>query len=119
MQRILVIDNDIAVADIYSRILSHEGYRVDITHDGSTAVAHLRQNRVGLVLSDFNYPCRGEVEAHLKLHPDLPVIVATGNYEVEEVCRMAREGLNAREVLPKPTPLADLIAAVRKHYKDS
>ena len=117
MGRILVIDDEPHIAELYSEFLSGKGYEVYTANHGSDAAAYLENNNVSLVVSDFSYHGREEVEGYLKLHPNLPVIVVTSRYDDEEVRKMAREDLHAREILPKPMPLSELSAAVKRHYQ--
>jgi two-component system chemotaxis response regulator CheY len=52
---VLVVDDSTAIATIVCTILKQLGFkRVDVAHDGSSALALLQGTKYGLVLSDWN-----------------------------------------------------------------
>ncbi len=53
---VLVVDDELEVAELIAEILKKEGFRVDLAHSGVEAVELLSSNRYDLLLSDLNMP---------------------------------------------------------------
>ncbi len=81
MARILLVDDDPAVAGITARILTREGHDVELATSGGEGLAFVAQRQPDLLLLDFEL---GDMEASDVLaelggrRTDLPVIVLTG-----------------------------------------
>ena len=74
MTKILVVDDEEDVAELVAEVLIKEGFRVDIAHSGSQALALLDKQSYDVLLSDLNMPevdGRGLFESVGRSHPDL------------------------------------------------
>ncbi|HEY6228384.1 MAG TPA: response regulator [Verrucomicrobiae bacterium] len=82
-RRILLVDDDPAILDIFSLLLREAGYRVDTAEHAIAAVAAVVRARPDLVLADIRMPIvdgKGLV-AELKSSrdtKDIPVVAITG-----------------------------------------
>ena len=56
MSRVLVVDDDIQLCELFGEVLENEGYRVDTVHCGETALDFIQSNPVDLVLLDVMLP---------------------------------------------------------------
>ena len=54
--RILIADDEAAIANGLSAILSDEGYQVEVAADGQKALERLSNERFGVVLADLKMP---------------------------------------------------------------
>lgn len=113
--RILVVDDEPAVATFLSRVLTHLGYDVTTVNDPAQALAQFRDAPfdVDLVITDQSMPgFSGDVllGAMLELRPDLPVIMCTA-FSLEMGDRAARR-LGARGYLSKPIEVDELVHLV-------
>jgi len=54
--RILVVDDDPAVAELLAEFLSDEGHEVDVAENGKVALARMETTRYDVVLSDLRMP---------------------------------------------------------------
>lgn len=111
--RILIIEDNEPICEIYSVALRSSGqrYQIQVTHSGEDGVAAALRDRPHLVILDLSLPGMSgrEVAEVLRLAgilPDVPLIIATG--EAEDVSRL----IQAEAYLEKPFPLANLVAAV-------
>ena len=85
MKKIVIIEDDLIVANIYRNKLSVDGFQVEIAHDGRTGLELIKKNRPDLVLLDLMLPLIPGVELlkQIRLEPDfkdLPVIVFSSTY---------------------------------------
>jgi putative two-component system response regulator len=125
-QAILVVDDDLGMTALMTRILSREGHRVIVAHDGPSALELVRSERPDVVLLDVMLPgCDGfEVCRRLKREQTTrltPVILITGLAAREE--RIVGLEAGADEFLTKPVDRDALMARLRslarvKRYTD-
>ena len=54
--RILVVDDDVALAEMIGIVLENEGYRVVFCSDGSQALSQFQEHNPDLVLLDVMLP---------------------------------------------------------------
>ena len=111
--RLLVVDDEPALLDIYSTLLSHEGYTVDTAGNGREALARLHDAEYDVVLSDIVMPDTNGVEllrAVRGSNLDTPVILVTGSPTVETAVEALE--LGALRYLVKPVTAEALAKAV-------
>ncbi len=86
-RRILVVEDDDALANMYRSALSFAGFDVAIAGDGLTALEDIDTDRPDLVVLDLNLPQLGgdRILTEVAATPDtcdIPVIVVTGADQV-------------------------------------
>jgi PAS domain S-box-containing protein len=116
-ESILLVDDEIFLADLGKEMLEQLGYRVDARSCSVEALAalHANKGRYDLLITDMTMPdlTGDELTARaLKLFPDLPVIICTGYSERIDKTRAA--ALGAHEFLLKPLSLHQLATTVRE-----
>ncbi len=85
MKKILIIEDDQIVANIYRNRFTVDHYQVEIAHDGETGIEVLSQQQPDLVLLDLMLPKMSGVDVLKKIRaqPDLkqlPVVVFSNTY---------------------------------------
>jgi CheY-like chemotaxis protein len=103
--QVLVADDEPAFREMIRLILEEEGHQVCLAKDGTEALAVLEADGVdiGLVILDLHMPGvdgLGVLQRMQQMAPDLPVLVATGWAEPDEL-EMARQR-GARAIVQKP-----------------
>lgn len=124
--RVLVVDDDTAVADVLRRLLVKEGYAVDVCHDGTMALEAMPLVRPHLVLCDVNMPGLSGIEVCRRLKQDptyrlTPVVMVTG--QAQRDARLQGLEAGADDFLAKPVDPQELLIRVRslvriKRYTD-
>jgi CheY-like chemotaxis protein len=97
-RRILIADDSPVVCQLVQEILVSAGYSVEVTNDGTEALAALREREPDLVLSDLEMPTMGgfELLAEIRKRSQrLPVILLTTRGSVEDRQRATELGANA------------------------
>lgn len=115
---ILFIDDEEDILKSLSADLTHRGYRVLTTPDGSHALDLMEKESVDLVLLDLYLTGLSgmEVLGRLKsLDPALPVIILTGNAQVATAVAAMKAG--ADDLLSKPFANEELALAVERTFK--
>ena len=101
--KILIADDERAITDGLSAILSDEGYTVDVAVDGQKALERLSNDAYGVVLADFKMP-KLDGLALLKemqqreIHTEC--IIITGQATVDSAVQAMRQG--AYDYIEKP-----------------
>ena len=112
--RVLVVEDDVAIADAVCDALKRARHAVDHLADGRQALNALREHAFALVVLDLGLPGAegGEVLRKLRADTDpVPVLVITARDELDQ--RVRALDLGADDYLVKPFALAEFDARVR------
>lgn len=114
--RILVVDDEVELAEAVARGLRREGYAVDVANDGSEALSKALINGYDLVCLDITMPgtdgrevCRTIRGATLDVQPR--VLMLTARDSLDD--RVAGLDDGADDYLVKPFAFPELLARVR------
>ncbi|MFD2672146.1 response regulator transcription factor [Marinicrinis sediminis] len=113
MKRILIAEDDQAIARVLKAYLQRENYETLVVHDGLAAVEAFREFEPSLVLLDIMMPgMEGwEVLRHIRQHHACPVILLTSLSETEQKLLGFREG--ADDYITKPFVSEEVLARVK------
>ena len=115
MADILVVDDDALVRSYLTRVLTHEGHKVQAVESGEAALACVAEEEFDLVFLDLKMDGVGGMEVLSVLRrqwPETIVIVLTGHPTLETVFEALRQG--AFDYMFKPCRIADLRESVSK-----
>jgi DNA-binding NtrC family response regulator len=113
-QRILVVEDDVLIRRLNSKMLMFSGYDVDTAENGEAAWNELQLHHYDLLVTDNDMPKLSGVGLIKKVHAAglaLPVIMATGKYPLNEYAR--RPWLQPAVTLLKPYTFNQLVGAVQ------
>jgi len=118
--RILIVDDETAVRESLTDLLTLEGFEVTVAIDGPSGLDQLTRAEFDLMLLDLALPGESGLEVlprALELQPALPVIMITAFGTVSNVVDAIRAG--AENFVQKPWDneklLADIRAAIARH----
>jgi len=112
--RILVVEDDKAVASFVKRGLESEQYAVDVAADGEDAQTLIEAANFDLIILDLGLPKVDglDVLKHIRnRRPSPPVLILSGRARVED--RVKGLDLGADDYLTKPFSFSELAARVR------
>ena len=112
--RIMIVEDDAALASGIARILEGEGHAVDVMSKGEDAVSAARQERFDLLILDIGLPGIDgfEVLRRLRAAGDrVPVLVLTARDALDD--RVHGLDLGADDYMAKPFAMPELAARVR------
>jgi DNA-binding response OmpR family regulator len=112
--RILVAEDDAALAEFLSQRLQQEQFAVKVVGDGTEAQRLAVDQPYDLVILDLNLPGAPGLDVLRNIRskkPELPVLIVTGAAQVEERVRSLDAG--ADDFLAKPFAFAELAARIR------
>lgn len=113
--RILVVEDEVKIANSLEKGLRAEGYIVDIAYDGDEAATLVDANAYDLVLLDWMIPGRFDGQGLIKQwradHHQMPILMLTAKAAIGDRV----EGLDsgADDYVPKPFSFDELLARVR------
>jgi DNA-binding response OmpR family regulator len=116
-QRILVVEDDLQMAEIIEWNLLAAGYPVTVVNDGVTALRKFDEELPSVVTIDLNVPVVSGfrlVKLFKRFAPNVPVIVVTAA-SFEEAEDIARDG--ADDFLAKPFDPRQLLQKVDYHME--
>jgi DNA-binding response OmpR family regulator len=114
MDRILVVEDDRAVQKALKRLFEAEGFAVQITADGRSAIEAFRLATPAAVVLDLRLPelSGRDVCQEIKQHaPALPIIVLSAASDVSDKVLLLE--LGADDYVTKPFSPRELLARVR------
>lgn len=115
LQRILVVDDEEAIREVISTLLTARGYRVETRPNGRAALAHLDGQAVDLVLSDIVMPEMDGLKLLVNLKerlPEVPVIMVTAMHDISTALEAIRMG--AYDYILKPFEKEQLYLSVQR-----
>ena len=115
---VLVVDDDVDIATNMKDILCSMGYRVDVAHDGASALAMTSRCRYDVALLDFKMPDMNGATLYREIksvQPSITAIMVTAQADSDGLAR-AHDAENWR-VVRKPVDVAKLITLIAKATK--
>ncbi|HEX3799356.1 MAG TPA: ATP-binding protein [Verrucomicrobiae bacterium] len=116
-KRVLVVDDEDAILQMIREALTRSGYRVDIAHDGESALRRLGQYHYDLALCDWKMPGLNGQQVYERLQESNPemsrrLIFITGDM----VNKNTQEFLQSRDkiCLTKPFTLVEFRSAISR-----
>lgn len=103
MDKILVVDDDVAHARMLKILLTDWGYEIFMAHDGDVGVDMVKSRIFDMVLMDMKMVKMSGMEALQRIHaynPSLPVIIMTAYSSVDTAVHALKIG--AYDYLTKP-----------------
>lgn len=111
MNKILIVEDELSIAQMVQLCLSKNGYLCEIASDGLDASQKIEKNRYDLVLLDIMLP---EIDGYELIEYikqfDIPVIFVTAKNTVENKVKGLR--LGAEDYIVKPFDLQELLARI-------
>ncbi|MEE3624422.1 response regulator transcription factor [Nitrospirillum sp. BR 11752] len=112
MDRILIVDDDIALAEMLREYLEQDGFAVDLAHDGAACFDHAPEGQDLIVLDVMLPRLSGfDVLKRLRQRSDVPVIMLTARDD--DVDRIVGFEIGADDYVPKPVNPRELVGRIR------
>jgi DNA-binding response OmpR family regulator len=112
-EQILVVEDEVSVADILRLYLKRAGYDVTVVLDGRKALEQLQEQLPALVILDVMLPGVDgwEITRGLRERSEIPIILLTARKE--EIDRIAGLELGADDYVVKPFSPQEVVSRVR------
>ena len=117
MERILIVEDDVLIAELERDYLLAEGLEADIITNGTEAVRQFRKEEYAAVLLDLMLPGRSgfDICREIRTWSDVPVLLVTA--KKEDIDKIKGLGLGADDYVVKPFSPVELTARVKAHIQ--
>ena len=117
--RVLVVDDDLALAEMLGIVLRNEGLDVDHVADGPSAIGAFREHRPDLVLLDVMLPGVDGLEVcrQIRAESGVPIVMLTAKTDTIDVVVGLESG--ADDYVVKPFKPKELVARIRARLRRS
>ena len=115
MSRILIIEDEVAIADLEKDYLELSGFEVAMEHAGDTGLARALAEEFDLIVLDLMLPGIDgfEVCRQIREKKDIPVIMVSA--KKNDIDKIHGLGLGADDYMTKPFSPSELVARVKAH----
>jgi DNA-binding response OmpR family regulator len=113
LTRILIVEDEEAIADALAYSLRGEGFEVDVVADGETALEATREQPYDVMILDLMLPGISGIEVCRRLRAEsaIPILMLTAR--TAEVDRVVGLDAGADDYVPKPFSTPEVISRVR------
>ncbi|WIK64769.1 MtrAB system response regulator MtrA [Gleimia hominis] len=114
---ILVVDDDVALAEMIGIVLGGEGFSVSYCHDGDEVMGAFRALNPDLILLDVMLPGLNGIElcSMIRAESDVPIVMLTARTDTSDVVAGLEAG--ADDYVPKPFKPKELVARVKARLR--
>ncbi|NOU97047.1 response regulator [Paenibacillus sp. LMG 31456] len=115
MKRILIIEDEMSIAELERDYLEIEGFQVDIENRGDTGLQKALQEPYDLILLDVMLPKVDgfEICRKIRSEQDTPILMVSA--KKEDIDKIRGLGLGADDYIIKPFSPGELVARVKAH----
>jgi two-component system response regulator MtrA len=115
--RVLVVDDDTALAEMLGIVLRGEGFDTSFCADGAQALEAFRSSRPDLVLLDVMLPGKDGIEVcrQIRAESGVPIVMLTAKTDTVDVVLGLESG--ADDYVVKPFKPKELVARVRARLR--
>nr|WP_315164312.1 response regulator transcription factor [uncultured Flavobacterium sp.] len=117
--KILIVEDEVGIANFLKQGLEEEGYEVLIAHDGKTGYDLALSQKLNLILLDWMLPqmtgidvCQSIRKTDLKT----PIIFLTAKDTVQETIEGLKAGAN--DYIKKPFSFDELLERIKIHFRN-
>jgi K+-sensing histidine kinase KdpD len=113
--RVLVVDDEASVVEVFEEFLAAQGYALTLAASGEEAVRMLPDCKPDIILTDLNLPGLSGLEvmrSAKSVDPEVCVVVVTGYASASTAIDALRQG--AYDYVTKPFDLGDLLQIIER-----
>ncbi len=115
MSKVLIVEDEEAIADLEKDYLELSGFEVEIAHDGTTGLERALNEEFDLVILDLMLPGVDgfEICRQVRDRKNTPIIMVSA--KKDDIDKIRGLGLGADDYMTKPFSPSELVARVKAH----
>ncbi|EKQ56457.1 MULTISPECIES: response regulator transcription factor [unclassified Clostridium] len=115
MKQILIIEDDINIAELEKEYLQLNGYKVEIIQDGAQGLKQALMGIYDLIIVDLMLPGKDgyTIVKEVRDKYEIPIIIVSARSE--DIDKIKGLGFGADDYLTKPFSPAELVARIKSH----
>ncbi len=117
--KIVIVEDEIGIANFLKQGLEEEGYTVLVAYDGQSGLELVRSQKVNMILLDWILPKMTGIEvckAIRKTDTKTPIIFLTAKDTVQETIEGLKAGAN--DYIKKPFSFDELVERIKIHFRN-
>ena len=115
MSRILIIEDEVAIADLEKDYLELSDFQVDICNTGDEGLTMALNGEYNLVILDLMLPGMDGFEVCRKIREDKNIPILMVSAKKDDIDKIRGLGLGADDYMTKPFSPSELVARVKAH----
>ena len=115
MSRILIIEDEEAIADLEKDYLELSGFKVEIEERGDTGLTRAMKEEFDLIILDLMLPGVDGFEICRQIREDKNIPVIMVSAKKDDIDKLRGLGLGADDYMTKPFSPSELVARVKAH----
>jgi Response regulators consisting of a CheY-like receiver domain and a winged-helix DNA-binding domain len=115
MKRILIIEDEVPIAELERDYFELNGMRAELAHDGPKGLEKALGDRYDLIVLDLNLPGADGLELCRMIRSKLDVPILIVSARDEEIDKIRGFGFGADDYVTKPFSPSELIARAKAH----
>jgi len=115
MKKILLIEDEVSIAELQRDYLEINGFTVDIQHNGDDGLKQALQGDYDLIILDIMLPGMNgfEICKQIRAVNNIPILFVSA--KKEDIDKIRGLGLGADDYITKPFSPSELVARVKAH----
>lgn len=115
MNKVLIIEDEVAIADLERDYLELSDFEVEIEHAGDTGLEKALAEDFDLIILDLMLPGKDGFEVCKKIREEKNVPILMVSAKKEDIDKIRGLGLGADDYMTKPFSPSELVARVKAH----
>lgn len=115
MNKILIVEDEVSIAELEKDYLELSGFEVDMEHSGDTGLEKALKNDYNLIILDLMLPGIDgfEICRRIREQKNIPVLMVS--VKKEDIDKIRGLGMGADDYITKPFSPSELVARVKAH----
>lgn len=115
MKKILIIEDELSIAELQRDYLEIDGFEVDIEQNGEDGLKKALQKDYHLIILDLMLPKLDgfEISRQIRKNKDIPILMVSA--KKDDIDKIRGLGLGADDYITKPFSPGELVARVKAH----
>lgn len=117
MKKVLIIEDDLDIAELERDYLHLNGYHAEIVQDGETGLKKALSGRFDIIVVDLMLPLKHgfEIIREVRKKHEIPIVVVSAKNE--DIDKIRGLDIGADDYLTKPFSPAEFVARIKSHLK--
>lgn len=115
MKKILIVEDDISIAELEMDYLQINGFLADMENSGDKGLIRAQNGDYDLIILDLMLPGIGGFEICKKLRSEFEIPIIIVSAKKEDIDKIRGLGLGADDYMTKPFSPNELVARVKAH----
>ena len=117
MSKILIVEDEVAIADLEKDYLELSGFEVILEYTGDGGLKKALEEDIDLLILDIMLPNMDgfDICKEVRLRKDIPIIMVSA--KKEDISKIRGLGFGADDYITKPFSPSELVARVKAHLE--